>query len=135
MAADYLIDTNILLRHLLQDTGRSPAATAFLGRVEAGEFAAILTPLAVAEVVWVLSGRSYPLERHLIRDVLNSLIQTPNLTVLEFDLVVEALDLFADLNIDFIDGYHAAVARRRKMDVYSFDHDFDRVPGITRFEP
>jgi predicted nucleic acid-binding protein len=136
VADDLILDTNILVRHFAQDhVEHSPAATNLLHRIESHGVRAVVTPLGIAGAVWVLSGPLYRFDRQSVRHQLAALLAIPNLIVLEMDVVLEALDLFADLNIDFIDGYHAAVARKRGTDVYSFDHDFDRVPGIRRIEP
>jgi predicted nucleic acid-binding protein len=52
------------------------------------------------------------------------------------DLLVEALSLYQGKNLDFADAFLAAVALRRgPQAVYSFDQDFNRIPGVTRLEP
>ena len=47
-----------------------------------------------------------------------------------------ALDLFVDLNIPYLDAYHAvAMDDLGCTQILSFDRDFDRIPGIERVEP
>lgn len=132
MATEVLLDTNVFLRHLLQDhPEQSPASTALLERIESGVLAGWVTPMAVAEMVWVLSGSTYGLTRDDIRDGLSALLELPGLRVVDN----RALELYASLSIDFIDAYHGALAEAAGGVVYSFDRDFDRIPGVTRLTP
>lgn len=56
--AQPLLDTNILLRHLLQDhPDHSPRATAFLKRVEDRELTVRSTEIVVFETVFTLQRR------------------------------------------------------------------------------
>lgn len=136
MAADILIDSNVVLRHLLGDhREHSPAATQLLRQIERGALNGRLTSVAVAEVVWVLSGRLYGWPRAQVSEVLSSVVQMGNLAVPERRQLIDALEMFGRFDIDFIDAYQAAVARSLAGQVWSFDHDFDRIPGITRIEP
>jgi predicted nucleic acid-binding protein len=58
------------------------------------------------------------------------------LEVEDLDLLMEALTLYQGKNLDFADAFLAAVALRRgPQAIYSFDHHFNRVPGISRLEP
>ncbi len=134
--ADAVLDTNVILRHLLNDnTVHSPAASAVLARIEAGEITASLSSIAIAEAVWVLSGQVYRLDRTSIHAALTQLIQLPNLSVRDRDVLLEALDIYRDFNVAFADAFHAAIARQTGGAVYSFDRGLGRIPGITRLEP
>lgn len=136
VATEVLLDTNVLLRHLLQDhPEHSPASTALLERIESGVLAGWITPMAVAEMVWVLSGSTYGLTRHDIRDGLSALLEIPGLRVVDHRALLRALELYASLNIAFNDAYHGAIAGATGGVVYSFDRDFDRIPGVTRLTP
>jgi predicted nucleic acid-binding protein len=134
--ASAIIDTNVILRHVLRDVpSQSAAATALLRSVEAGGIQGSLSAIAVAEAVWVLAGRVYAVEREDIREALTGILQIANLAVPERQRLLRALDLFAQSRLDFADAYHSALALEQRRSVYSFDRDFDRVPGITRIEP
>jgi predicted nucleic acid-binding protein len=50
--------------------------------------------------------------------------------------VLRALDLFANTRLHFGDALVvAAMEQDGATTVYSFDHGFDQIPGITRIEP
>ena len=131
-----LLDTNVLLRHLLQDTaGQSAAATGLLKRIEAGEFAAKMTAMAIAEMVWVLSGAHYGFSRDEIRQAIGKVLLIPGIQIADSEAIRAALDIYAAHNADFIDAYHSAFAGSSGMAIVSFDRDFDRIPGTSRIEP
>ena len=70
MALPFL-DTNIFLRHLLQDhPEHSPHATSYLAQIEQGEIRARTADTVVFEVVFTLQ-RSYKQPKEKIRDVLS----------------------------------------------------------------
>lgn len=132
-----LLDANVFLRHLMQDhRTHSPAARALLGRIAAGEEKCWTTPVVIAEVVWVLSGAVYQLGRAAICDALSGLLTMPGIAIQERQAVLRGLELYAGSAIDFIDAYHAALLLEQALpEVYSFDRDFDRIPGLRRLEP
>jgi len=132
------IDANIFLRHLLNDDPvKSPACFALIQSIEHGQVTAWTSELVIAELVWVLSSRQlYNLPRKRIRSLLLPLILLPHLRVPRKRLYVRVFDLYVSRPIDFIDAYHAALLEHRgETELFSYDRDFDRVPGLTRREP
>jgi uncharacterized protein len=137
MTARFL-DTNILLRHLLNDDPiQSTAALALIQAIEQGRVTVWTSDLVIAEVVFVLANpRTFHLGREAIRDLLLPLINLPGLKLPRKRLYRRIFDLYTTLPIDYIDCYHAAlIERRRPGELYSYDTDFDRIAGITRVEP
>ena len=66
----YLLDTNVLLRFLLDDHAElSQAAAGLLQQAADGKCLLILTDLGVAEAVWVLTSY-YKLERQAVAESL-----------------------------------------------------------------
>jgi len=135
------VDANIFLRHLLNDDPvKSPACFALIQSIEQGHVTAWTSELVIAELVWVLSSRQlYNLPRERIRSLLLPLILLillPHLRVPRKRLYVRVFDLYVSRPIDFIDAYHAALLEHRgETELFSYDRDFDRVPGLTRREP
>ena len=131
------VDTNLFIRYL---TGAPPfqaaAAREVFARIERGDERAWSTAVAIAEVVWVLTGPFYRFERAAIRDTLQPLLSLEGLVILEKAAISKALDTWPRIRIDYIDAYHAELALETGLpEVYSFDHDFDRIPGVVRIEP
>ena len=130
------LDANVLIYYLAEDEQRAARCSGLLSRLEAGEEIAVTSDMVFAEVVWVLSSRRPRPSRESIRDALASIISFRGLNVPHKRLMLDALDLYAHTPIDFIDAYNATLMQKRGLDrVYSYDTDFDRVPGITRVEP
>jgi predicted nucleic acid-binding protein len=132
MALTFL-DTNILLRHLLQDHPvHSPKATAYLERIEQGELSVRTADTVIFETVFVLE-RSYHQPKPKIRDLLLDLVELPNVILPRKRRLRAAFDLYVNLNLPFADAYHAALMRELKLvEIATFDLDFDHVPGIRR---
>lgn len=135
MAPSFL-DTNILLRHLLQDHDeQSPRATAYLARVESGELKVRTADTVVFEAVYVLQ-RIYSVPRAQIRDKLLPLIDLPGVELPGKRRLHKVFDLYVDLTISFADAYHAVLMERLgTREIISYDRGFDRVPGVRRLEP
>jgi len=106
-----LVDANIILRYLLADhPQQSSKAKQFLEKIEKGEENAIMTPLAVAEVVYVLesSGAS----RKKISEALLRIISLRNLQIAQKRIFPEVFSVYRQKNIDFIDAYQAVFAQK-----------------------
>ena len=91
----------------------------------------------IAEVVYVLSSkRTYNLPRDQIRARLYPLISLQGLRLPQRRTVLRALDLYVAYEIDFEDALIVAHMERQTIrDLYSYDRDFDQVPGVNRQEP
>ena len=135
MAAVFL-DTNVFLRHLLQDhQDHSPRATAFFARIERGEIQARITDTVVFETVFTLE-RTYRQSKRHVRDTLLPLIELPGIGLASKGRMRQAFDFYVDHNISFADALHASVALGFGLkEIVSFDRGFDRVPGLDRLEP
>ncbi|MEH2416499.1 PIN domain-containing protein [Nostoc sp.] len=121
------VDANILLRFL---TGEPPdlAQRAFrlIQKAESGEVTLRLSPIVVAEVVWVLSS-FYKYSRVQIAEVLLPLVVAEGILLDDLEQVTAALERMANANVDFIDAYLAEIARQKGETIVSFDRDFKRL--------
>lgn len=130
------LDTNILLRHLTQDhPDHSPRATAYLARIEAGEFRVRTAETVVFEAVFTLQ-RHYKVPKARIRDLVLPIVLLPGIVLVGKQRLRKVFDLYVDHNVSFIDAYHVALMRRSGIqEIVSFDEDYDRMAGIRRVEP
>lgn len=128
------VDANVVLRFI---TGEPPEmasqALALMARAEKGEICLRLSPLVLAEIIWVLHS-FYKFSRREIADVLISFINAEGVQAENHALVRQALQDMAEKNVDFADAYLAAVARAHKEGVCSFDNDFERL-GVKWVAP
>ncbi len=132
------IDTDVIIRLLTgDDQQKRKDATALFERVAKGDLVLSAPDTAIADVVFVLSSpKLYDLPRSQIRDLLAVLLHYPNFKVDNKQVVIKALDFYASANIDFGDAMLAVLTRESQNQlIYSYDHDFDKIPDIKRKEP
>ena len=134
--APAFLDTNILLRHLLQDNPKqSSRATMFLLRVENGEVEVHLADTVVFETVFTLQRR-YKKSRAEIRTNLLPLLELPGMVLPGKRKFRKVFALYVERNLPFADAYHAVLMEQLHLEeIVSFDTDFDKIPGIRRQEP
>lgn len=130
------LDTNIFLRHFTQDHPiHSPKATALLRRVEEGREVVVTSALIIFEIVFTLE-RQYRVTKEDVAALVLPFIRLPNLRVEHKRLFVEVFRIHTIYPIGFADAYNCAYMQSvGAPEVYSFDEDFDKVPGIVRVEP
>ena len=132
------IDANVFIRYLTRDDPKkAEACFALFQKAKRDEIALVTTEAVIAEVVYVLSSKQlYDLPRGTIRDLLYPLLLLPGLKLAQRKTYLRALDVYASYNVDFEDALIVAqMERQKETELYSYDRDFDQVPGITRIEP
>jgi predicted nucleic acid-binding protein len=133
------VDTDVLIRLITgDDPAKQRAAARLFHRVAAGTLRLQAPATVIADAVYVLSSpRTYAFERSRVRDTLAPLLDLPGFEVAESAVLRQALDLYvAHPRLDFGDAtIVAAVQLGGATDLYAYDQDFDRVPGIARIEP
>lgn len=130
------LDTNILLRHFLQDHPvQSAKATKFLLEVEQGKIKVYTSDLVIFEVVFTLQ-RTYRLSKNKVQEAILPLLLLPGIKLNGKRIYKKVFELYVEKNLPFADAYHIALMEKLKINqVISFDREFDRVRGITRTEP
>jgi predicted nucleic acid-binding protein len=130
------VDANVILRFLTDEPPHLAArAAALFDAVEQGTCAVLLEDVVVAEVVWTLAS-FYRMPKQEIAGILLKLLAAGGVKHDDKEALQVALVLFHEKNLDFADALLAARALRSgRAALYSFDRDFDRVPGLTRYEP
>ena len=132
------IDANVFIRYLTRDDPqKADACFALFQRAKRNEIVLVTTESVIVEVVYVLSSKQlYDLPRCTIRDLLYPLLSLPGLKLAQRKTYLWALDVYAGYNVDFEDALIVAqLERQKETELYSYDRDFDQVPGITRIEP
>jgi predicted nucleic-acid-binding protein len=131
------IDTNVFLRFLTNDDpAKANRAESLFKKVVAGEVRARTSLLAVAEIVWTLES-FYGLEKADIASKVRTILNTPNLKCPEAGRIRQALDLYADENIDFVDAYHAFYLKDEGIgEILTYDRKhFGRIDWLEIVEP
>jgi uncharacterized protein len=133
------LDTNILIRYLTgDDAAKAAASLALIQRVELGNEEIQTCEAIICETVYILSSRAlYRLSHTEIRDRLAPVINLRGLKLPNKRLYLRGLDIFAERrSLDFEDALSVAYMENEGItELYSYDTDFDRIPGINRVEP
>ncbi|MBI3977214.1 MAG: PIN domain-containing protein [Chloroflexi bacterium] len=136
--SDPFVDTDVLIRLLTGDDPQKQAqAVALFEQVEAGRLTVAAPDTVIADAVYVLaSSRLYRKSRVEVRDLLAPLVRLADFKVQNRQAVLQALDLYATTRLDFGDALIATSMQQEGSTLlYSYDQDFDRLPGITRRSP
>ncbi len=129
------IDTNVLLRHLLQDDAQQARRAARLLREHRP---VLLTDIVLAETLWTLAGKKYRLAHSDIVAVLEGLFDDPALVFENRMTVWRAKEAYARQVVErfgFSDAliiYKAGQLSRERGEqlvaVYSFDKAVQQLP-------
>jgi len=131
------MDTNLFIRYLVNDDPeKADRVEKLLEQATSGKIRLVTADLVIAEVIWVLES-AYGLKNAEITPMVKGILATPGIEVTNAELVGRSLDYYESLNIDFIDGYIAAVMDKMKItEIYSFDKKhISRIKELKRIEP
>ena len=134
----YFVDTNVFIRFLTKDDPtKAMACFKLFQKAAASQITLYTSEAVIAEVVYVLASKKlYSLERGEIRTRLYPLLSVRGLQLAERDVYLRALDLYAAYSLDFEDAFIAAhMDHQRIGELYSYDTNFDKTPGMWRLEP
>lgn len=131
-----VLDANILLRFLVNDLPeQANCCAALLKRVETGSEEVLLPDLVLADVVWTLE-KFYKQPKAKIRDLLISVLNLRGLRFSSKEAARQAFQFYAAKNLDWTDAFVAAqMLAKGRTQIYSYDRDFNKVPGISWLEP
>ena len=110
------VDANVFLRFFTTDDAGQHERAAALFRLAAGGKVALVTgPPVLFEIAWTLRA-AYRQPNDKVLDALSAIAATPGVTLLDRDLVEEAIALARGQEVEFADAYIAASARKAGAD-------------------
>jgi predicted nucleic acid-binding protein len=125
-----LVDTNIIVRYLVQDHEKHGKATGrLLEACDRGEVVIVVLPAVLAECVFVLES-FYEHSRADIASALSRLVSSPGIEISEVAIHLDALDRYKRTKIHFVDCLIAATAAAENVAVASFDQDFRKFTDV-----
>ncbi len=130
------IDTNIFLRYFEREDEQAYRKTEKLfTEIVNGNITGISTSLVIAEVIWVLE-KFYNWDKEEICNNIKLILRTPNIIFKERAILLEAINIYRERNISFIDAYNYSYMKANNVTkICSLDKDFDKLPDIKRLEP
>jgi predicted nucleic-acid-binding protein len=125
-----LVDTNLIIRYLVQDHDKhARAAGKLFDACDRGDVVIVLLPVVLAECVFVLES----FYRHLRTDIasaLGRLISSPGVEISEVTLHLDALNRYKGTKAHFVDCLIAATAVAKNVPVATFDQDFRKFVDV-----
>ncbi|MBA9087194.1 putative nucleic-acid-binding protein [Fontibacillus solani] len=117
-----IVDANLILRYLLQD------AVQFIeqARDKIENHHIFIPNEVIAEVVYVLE-KVYKVERVNIFDALQNLLTYSNITTHDKSIFIEALKVYSEIKIDFVDSLLFAYSKIGGHTVFTFDKKLNQM--------
>lgn len=128
----YFVDTNLFLRFLTNDIPeQAELLENLLEKSKRGLVKLVVNSMVFAEIVWTLQSY-YKYPKSKIDEIVSSIAASPAFEINEREILLQALEDFNSLNIDFIDAYIGAWMQNNGVDsIYTLNiKDFKRIPGI-----
>ena len=126
-----LIDTNVIVRHLVQDHPRHSAmASRLFAASDHGDLTLVILPAVLAECVFVLES-FYQHPRRQIAEALQSLIGSPGIELGDLAIYLDALTRYGRTQLHIVDCILATAATADRVPLATFDHDFKTFRDVT----
>jgi predicted nucleic acid-binding protein len=124
-----LVDTNLIVRYLVQDHEKhAKAAGKLFDACDRGDVVIVVLPAVLAECVFVLES-FYEHPRGDIASALGRLISSPGVEI-DAAIHLDAMDRYRKTKVHFVDCLIAATAATEDMPVASFDQDFRKFTDV-----
>jgi len=125
-----LVDTNLIVRYLVQDHKKhAKAAGRLFDACDRGEVVIVVLPVVLAECVFVLES-FYEHPRGDIASALAKFISSPGVEISGAAIHLDALRRYGKTNIHFVDCLIAATAAAEGTLVATFDQDFRKFTDV-----
>lgn len=125
-----LIDTNFIVRYLVQDHDKhARAAGRLFDACDRGDVVIVVLPVVLEECVFVLES-FYRHPRTDIASVLGRLISSPGVEISEVTVHLNALNRYKGTKAHFVDCLIAATAVAKNVPVSSFDQAFRKFADV-----
>ena len=130
MSTRRLVDTNIIVRHLVQDHEKhAKAAGRLFDACDRGQVVLVVLPVVLAECVFVLES-FYGHPRGDIAATLSRLIASPGVEISDTPVFLDALERYGKTTWHFVDCVVAATAAAKGAPVATFDEGFRKFPDV-----
>jgi predicted nucleic acid-binding protein len=125
-----LVDTNLIVRYLVQDHEKhANAAGKLFDACDRGEAVIVVLPAILAECVFVLES-FYEHPRGDISSALGRLISSPGVEIGGTTIHLDALERYRKTKVHFVDCVLAATAAAEDTPVATFDQDFRKFADV-----
>ncbi|MBS3771495.1 MAG: PIN domain-containing protein [Bacteroidales bacterium] len=117
-----IVDADIILRYLLKDIEELHTKA-----VQIIDNKQIHIPFEVIAEVFYVFEKIYEVPRSEIKEALSTLLNYPNISTLNINILNEALKIYEKQKIDFVDSLLVAYNHIQKDTIYSFDKKLNKL--------
>ena len=131
------IDTSVILRLLItDDPAKARSCEKLLREGEQRGLILYLLPVAIMETVWVLE-KIYKFERKTIREIIEAILNTPQLKIEMETVFRKAIRSYEEKNIKFADAMMGYWGLEIDLSViFTYDEkDYKRIEGLEVRRP
>lgn len=131
------VDTSAVLRLLVKDDpAKARAVEKLIKESKNKDVTLYVLPVTILEIVWV-TEKVYRLQRKVIRELVEAILNTPELKCPLEQLFRQALIIYETQNIKFADAVMGYWGLNEGLStVYTYDEkDFKRIPGLQVRKP
>jgi predicted nucleic acid-binding protein len=131
------VDTNVLVCHFTgEPEDQASRVDDLLNKVDALDIQLVLTDTVIFETVHVLTHK-LGVERASICVTLKAFLAPLGVNLSTKSEVIETLDLWErESPLSFADCFHLVMTKSLGLsEIYSFDRQMNRYPGVARIEP
>ena len=122
-----VLDTNIILRYLLQDIqSQFEQAKEVIEEIEGGKRSGLLSILVMNELIWILE-KYYELKRPIFIPKIEKILMIEQMKIIEVkkEVIMQVLQKMRKNRFNFTDMYLAA--NYSQAEIFSFDKDFGKI--------
>jgi predicted nucleic-acid-binding protein len=125
-----IIDTNLIVRHLVRDdVEHAEIARKLFKASDRGEIILIILPAVLAECVFVLDS-FYKQARSLVARALIDLITSAGVEIADPGIHRDALERYSATKLHYVDCVITAYAAAEKMPVATMDKAFRKIADV-----
>jgi predicted nucleic-acid-binding protein len=131
------IDTSVILRLLIKDDpAKARSCEKLLKEAEQRGLILYLLSVAIMETVWVLE-KIYKFERKTIREIIEAILNTPELKIEMEGVFRKAIRSYEEKNIKFADAMMGYWGLEKDLSViFTYDEkDYKRIEGLEVRKP
>jgi predicted nucleic-acid-binding protein len=127
------LDTNIFIRYFVQDEKEalnSLKVEKLFEKIVSGQVSSFTNTIVITEIIWILE-KYYGWEKKEVCENIELILNTPNIKVKEKNIILQAISIYRDIRIDFIDIYnYCYIKAENSTKIYSFDSHFDKISKL-----
>ena len=129
------VDTNVILRYVTSDVApQAKRAKKWFLKASEEKYKATVLHITLVEVLFLLE-HWYKQDKTVAADLLLLFVSPSWLDVPSRSAIVDALQVYKQRSIDFVDILTWAIAKEERARIVSFDKHFDRLDPSVRIEP